>query len=120
VVEAKRNIGAESAPKSSRLGELRSKKQIPTSSSPSIEPLDGSDGCSVANWNVRATAGSRANPSEWRLSSKSQKRRETMFRHVEEFAAPKRISEEVVRGVLSMLGGIIVMGLLVLIITLSG
>lgn len=43
-----------------------------------------------------------------------------MFRHLEDFATPKRISKEVWRGVLSMLGGIIVIGLLVLIITLSG
>lgn len=43
-----------------------------------------------------------------------------MFRHVQDSAAPKRISEEVLRGVLSMLGGIIVIGLLLLIITLSG
>jgi hypothetical protein len=43
-----------------------------------------------------------------------------MFRHLEDSAAPKRISQHILRGSQSMLGGIIVIGLLVLIITLSG
>ncbi len=40
-----------------------------------------------------------------------------MFRDLEH---RKGMSEELLRGVLSMLGGVIVIGLLVLIITLSG
>ena len=46
-----------------------------------------------------------------------QKEEKKMFRHFEQ---RKDMSEGVLRGVLSMLGGIIVIGLLVLIITLSG
>ncbi len=40
-----------------------------------------------------------------------------MFRDLEQ---RKGISEEVLRGMLSVLGGIVVIGLLVLVITLSG